>query len=68
MSIESPGALMYPPELVKVAARHAFREHSRTAGRPVPIVFDSNRDEVTRDFIAWLEGIEPVQINALKRQ
>ena len=49
MSIEPPGALMYPPQLVKVAARHAFREHSRTAGRPVSIVFDSNRDEVTRD-------------------
>jgi alpha-beta hydrolase superfamily lysophospholipase len=29
---------------------------------------ETNRDEVTRDLIAWLDGIEPVQINALKRQ
>jgi alpha-beta hydrolase superfamily lysophospholipase len=27
-----------------------------------------NRDEVTRDLIAWLDGIEPTQIKASKRQ
>jgi alpha-beta hydrolase superfamily lysophospholipase len=29
---------------------------------------ETHRDEVTRDLIAWLDGIEPVQINASKRQ
>jgi alpha-beta hydrolase superfamily lysophospholipase len=29
---------------------------------------ETNRDEVTRDFVAWLDGIEPRQINAGKRQ
>jgi alpha-beta hydrolase superfamily lysophospholipase len=29
---------------------------------------ETNRDEVTRDFIAWLDGIEPKQIDANKRQ
>ena len=29
---------------------------------------ETNRDEVTRDLIAWLDGIEPTQINASKRQ
>jgi alpha-beta hydrolase superfamily lysophospholipase len=28
---------------------------------------ETNRDEVTRDLIAWLDGIEPAQINASKR-
>jgi alpha-beta hydrolase superfamily lysophospholipase len=28
---------------------------------------ETNRDEVTRDLIAWLDGIEPRQINANKR-
>jgi alpha-beta hydrolase superfamily lysophospholipase len=29
---------------------------------------ETNRDEVTRDLIAWLDGIEPRSINASKRQ
>jgi alpha-beta hydrolase superfamily lysophospholipase len=29
---------------------------------------ETNRDEVTRDLIAWLDGIEPTQIKASKRQ
>jgi alpha-beta hydrolase superfamily lysophospholipase len=29
---------------------------------------ETNRDEVTRDLIAWLDGIEPARINASKRQ
>jgi alpha-beta hydrolase superfamily lysophospholipase len=29
---------------------------------------ETNRDEVTRDLIAWLDGIEPMSINASKRQ
>jgi alpha-beta hydrolase superfamily lysophospholipase len=29
---------------------------------------ETNREEVTRDFIAWLDGIEPRQINAGERQ
>ena len=29
---------------------------------------ETNRDEVTRDFVAWLDGIEPRQIYAGKRE
>ena len=29
---------------------------------------ETNRDEVTRDLIAWLDGIEPTQIKVNKRQ
>jgi alpha-beta hydrolase superfamily lysophospholipase len=29
---------------------------------------ETNRDEVTRDLIAWLDGVAPAQINANKRQ
>ena len=29
---------------------------------------ETNRDEVTRDLIAWLDGIEPTQIKVSKRQ
>jgi len=44
MEIESPGAVTYPPGLVVVAARHAFREHSRAAAKPLSLVFDSSGD------------------------
>jgi alpha-beta hydrolase superfamily lysophospholipase len=29
---------------------------------------ETNREEVTRDLISWLDGIEPISINASKRQ
>jgi hypothetical protein len=47
MSIESRA--FGPPLLVVAAARHAFREHSRTAAEPVSLVFDSRRDDTPID-------------------
>lgn len=49
MSIESPERLRWPPPMVVAAARHAFREHTRTEGSRATLVFDSSCDDIERD-------------------
>jgi hypothetical protein len=46
MSIESPERLRWPPLMVIAAARHAFRERTRTEGSRAALVFDSSCDDV----------------------
>ena len=48
MSIESPDRLRRPPLMVVAAARHAFREHTRTEGRNARLMFDSSCDDIER--------------------
>ncbi len=48
MSMESR-ALICPPRLVVAAARHAFQEHARAARAHASIVFDSARDDDSRE-------------------
>ena len=50
MSIESPERWQCPPLMVIAAARHAFREHARTEGSHLALVFDSSRDDGERDW------------------
>jgi hypothetical protein len=49
MSIESPDRWRCPPVMVISAARHAFREHTRTERNRAALVFDSSSDDVARE-------------------
>src|SRR5262249_41760630 len=49
MSIASPDDPGSPPLMVVAAARHAFREHTRTERGHAALVFDSSRDDFALD-------------------
>jgi hypothetical protein len=58
---ESPS--VGPFELFR-AQTNVFHPKFGAKGHPGEL----NRDEVTRDLIAWLDGVGPAQINANKRK
>jgi hypothetical protein len=49
MSIEPRGTVMCPPTFVIANARDAFREHADPPALHAPLVFDTIRDDISRD-------------------